>query len=192
MVRFKPVKRKVGLTESARTRQVRQAQERARAVVSQPPGQATNPSPGAEAHQATDAFGSGAHDASGPSDEKLLRGAARARSALLAVALVMLLWYIVALKGSKTWGPELPVPTWALDVAALSPLVVLIRFWRPEARERSDTLEFDLKVFSGLYFFMSVLGAVLGGYWQLYPAIAISVGVHVGIWYTNRRVRNHG
>lgn len=192
MVRFKPVKRKGGLTGSARTRQVRQAQERAGAVVDQPPGQGTRPSHGAEAHQATDVFGSGAHDTSGPTDAKLLRAASRARFALLAVALVMLLWFMVALKGSQTWGPELPVPTWALDVAALSPLVVLIRFWRPEARERSDTLEFDLKVFSGLYFLMSSLGAVLGGYWQLYPAIAISVGVHMGIWYTNRRVRNHG
>jgi hypothetical protein len=123
---------------------------------------------------------------------KFRRLAARVRYALLAIALVMTLWFIVALQGRKTGGGDLPVPTWALDAAALSPLLVLIRFWKPEIRKQSDTLEFDLRVLSGLYFFMAVLGAALGGYWQLWPGVGLGAAVHLGIWYTNRRASSHG
>ncbi|MFI9616971.1 hypothetical protein ACIHCM_35785 [Streptomyces sp. NPDC052023] len=104
----------------------------------------------------------------------------------------MLLWFMVALQNSKPGVPELPMPTWALDVAALSPLLVLIRFWNPETRARSGILEFDLRVFSGLYFLMAVFGVAGGGYRQLWPAVAISVAVHVGIWYSNRRAGGRG
>ena len=129
---------------------------------------------------------------SAPEDEKLIRLAAQARYVLLAIALVMLLWFIVALQDRDAWGPEMPMPTWALDIAALSPLLVLIRFWSPETRKRSNTLEFDLRVFSGLYFLMAILGAALGGYWQLWPGVVVSVAVHAGIWYSNRQARSHG
>ncbi|MFE9763209.1 hypothetical protein ACFYPC_01535 [Streptomyces sp. NPDC005808] len=113
------------------------------------------------------------------------------RYVLLALALVMLLWFIVAMQSHKTWGLELPMPTWALDIAALSPLLVLMRFWNPETRRKSDTLEFDLRVISGLYFLMALLGAALGGYWQLWPGVVISAAVHAGIWYSNTRARSH-
>ncbi|MFJ2829043.1 hypothetical protein ACIPC1_15940 [Streptomyces sp. NPDC087263] len=113
------------------------------------------------------------------------------RYVLLAIALVMLLWFIVAMQNHTTWGLELPMPTWALDIAALSPLLVLIRFWNAEIRRKSDTLEFDLRVISGLYFLMALLGAALGGYWQLWSGVAISAAVHAGIWYTTRRTRSH-
>ncbi|MFJ4786752.1 hypothetical protein [Streptomyces sp. NPDC088794] len=104
----------------------------------------------------------------------------------------MTLWFIVALQGRKTAGVDLPVPTWALDAAALSPLLVLIRFWKPEIRKQSDTLEFDLRVLSGLYFLMAFLGAALGAYWQLWPGVGLGAAVHAGIWYTNRRAGGHG
>ena len=117
--------------------------------------------------------------------------AARVRYVLLAILLVMVLWFMVALQDRKTAGIDLPVPTWALDVAALSPLLVLVRFWKPEIRKKSDTLEFDVRVISGLYFVMAFLGAALGGYWQLWPGVAISVAVHAGLWYTNWRAGDH-
>jgi len=184
MVRNKPDKRRTGLTQSARTRQARQAQERLRAV------QASHSS-GGEDPPGSGVFGSDAH-APGPEDERLLRLAARVRYVLLAIVLVMVLWFIVALRAGKASGPELPMPTWALDVAALSPLAVLGWFWSPQTRKKIDTLEFDLRVISGLYFFMAILGATLGGYWQLWPGVAISVAVHAGIWYTNWQSRSHG
>ncbi|MER6223582.1 hypothetical protein ABT189_23990 [Streptomyces sp900105755] len=110
---------------------------------------------------------------------------------LLPIAVVMLLWFVIALQDRRTSGLELPVPTWALDAAALSPLVVYIRFWNSRVRKMTDSLEFDLRVFSGLYFGMAFLGAVLGGYWQLWPGTAISIAVYAGIWYTNRRAGVH-
>jgi hypothetical protein len=113
------------------------------------------------------------------------------RYVLLAIALAMLLWFIVALREHEVWGLEVPMPTWALDIAALSPLLVLIRFWNPELRKESDTREFDLRVISGLYFLMAILGAALGGYWQLWPGVAISIAVHAGVSYTNRRAHSH-
>lgn len=184
MVRPEPEKRRTGLPESARTRQARRAQERVRAAADQDLHASPRPprQPGDHA---------GTH-ASDPGDERFLKRAAQVRYVLLAIALVMLLWFIVAMQNHKTWGLELPMPTWALDVAALSPLLVLIRFWSPETRRKSDTLEFDLRVISGLYFLMALLGAVLGGYRQLWPGVAISAAVHAGIWYTNRRTRSHG
>ena len=191
MVRPKPEKRRSGLTESARTRQARQAQERVRAAADQDLHGSVRPPRGAEDHPGTDAADSGTH-ASGPGNERFLKRAAQVRYTLLAIALVMLLWFIVAMQDHTTWGLELPMPTWALDIAALSPLLVLIRFWNPETRRKSDTLEFDLRVISGLYFLMALLGAALGGYWQLWPGVAISAAVHAGIWYTNRRTRRHG
>lgn len=191
MVRPKPEKRRSGLTGSARTRQARQAQERARAEADQDLHGSVRTPRGAEDHPGTDAADPGT-PASGPGDESFLKRAAQVRYALLAIALVMLLWFIVAMQDHTTWGPELPMPTWALDIAALSPLLVLIRFWNPETRRKSDTLEFDLRVISGLYFLMAFLGAALGGYWQLWPGVAISAAVHAGIWYTNRRTRSHG
>ncbi|MEU1268156.1 hypothetical protein [Streptomyces sp. NPDC005799] len=113
------------------------------------------------------------------------------RYLLLAIILVMAVWFMVALQDRKTAGLDLPVPTWALDAAALGPVLVLVRFWKPETRKKSDTLESDLKIFSGLYFCMAFLGAVLGGYWQLWPGVGLCVAVHAGIWYTNRRADNH-
>jgi hypothetical protein len=128
----------------------------------------------------------------GPEDDRVVRLAAPVRYALLTIALVMLLWFIVALRAGKASNLGLPLPTWALDVAALSPLAALARYWNPEIRKKTGTLEFDLKIFSGLYFFMAILGAALGGYWQLWPGVAISVAVHAGIWHTNRQARGHG
>lgn len=191
MVRFKPVKRRAGLTESARTRQAREAQERVRATANQHPHPTRRPPVGEETEPASDAVGSGSHT-SAPEDVKLVKLAAQVRYVLLVIALVMLLWFIVAMQDRDTWGPEMPMPTWALDIAALSPLLVLIRFWSPETRKRSVTLEFDLRVFSGLYFVMAILGTALGGYWQLWPGVLVSVAVHAGIWYTNRQMRSHG
>jgi hypothetical protein len=190
MVRPKPEKRRGGLTESARTRQARQAQERVRAEVDQDLRGSARPPRGAEDDPGTDAAGSGT-DVSGPGDERFHGRAAHVRHVLLAIAFVMLLWFIVAMQDHTTWGLELTMPTWALDIAALSPLLVLIRFWSPETRRKSDTLEFDLRVISGLYFLMAILGAALGGYWQLWPGVAISAAVHAGLWYTNRRTRSH-
>ncbi|MEU6224835.1 hypothetical protein [Streptomyces sp. NPDC047042] len=190
MVRRKPEKRASCLTQSARTRQARQAQERVRAAADQDLYGAVRAPGGPEDHPGTDAADSGTHE-SGPTDERFLKRAAQVRYALLAIALVMLLWFIVAMPDQPTSGLELSMPTWVLDVAALSPLLVLIRFWSPAIRRKSDTLEFDLRVISGLYFLMAFLGASLGGYWQLWPGVGISAAVHAGIWYTNRRTRGH-
>jgi hypothetical protein len=186
MVRPKPEKRRTGLTSSARTRQARRAQDRDRAAAVQE----SHPR-GAEGRPRIGAVGSVA-PAPGPDDEGFRRLTARVRYVLLAIAVVMVLWFMVALQDRRTAGLDLPVPTWALDVAALSPLVVLARFWKPEIRKKSDTLEFDLRVFSGLYLFMAFLGAVLGGYRQLWLGVGISAAVHVGIWYTNRQAGSHG
>ncbi|MCH5672919.1 hypothetical protein [Streptomyces gilvus] len=68
---------------------------------------------------------------------------------------------------------------------------VLVRFWAPEIRKKSDTLESDLRIFSGRYFVMSFLGAALGGYWQLWLGVGICAAVQAGIWYTNRRASGH-
>jgi len=185
MVKFKPEKRKTGLTKSARTQQARRAQERGRTSAVQD----SHPR-GAEGRSGTGVFGS-VVPAPGPEVERYQRLAARVRYVLLAILLVMVLWFMVALQDRKTAGIDLPVPTWALDVAALSPLLVLVRFWKPEIRKKSDTLEFDVRVISGLYFVMAFLGAALGGYWQLWPGVAISVAVHAGLWYTNWRAGDH-
>lgn len=179
MVRNKPHRRRTGLRQSARTRQARRAQERARAAQG-PPLSGVEVSPGSEAH------------APGPEDDRLVRMAAPVRYALLGISLVMLLWFMTALRPGKVSNLEIPLPTWALDVAALSPLAALARYWNPEIRKKTDTLEFDLKLLSGLYFLMAILGAALGGYWQLWPGVAISVAVHAGIWHTNRQARDHG
>ncbi|MFF4253157.1 hypothetical protein ACFY1L_18315 [Streptomyces sp. NPDC001663] len=168
-----------------RTRQARRAQERGRAAAVQ------DSHPGAEGGPRFGAAGSLAPTPD-PEDERFRRLATRVRYVLLAIALVMTLWFMVALQDRRTAGLDLPVPTWALDVTALSPLLVLVRFWKPEIRKKGDTLEFDLRVFSGLYFLMAFLGAALGGYWQLWPGVAISAAVHVGIWSTNRRASGHG
>jgi hypothetical protein len=174
MVRSQPEKRRTGLTKSARTRQARQAQERVYAA----------------SDSGTKAADSESHT-SVPGDERFLGRSAQVRYVLLAIALAMLLWFIVALREHEVWGLEVPMPTWALDIAALSPLLVLIRFWNPELRKESDTREFDLRVISGLYFLMAILGAALGGYWQLWPGVAISIAVHAGVSYTNRRAHSH-
>ncbi|MFJ1972415.1 hypothetical protein ACIO93_27460 [Streptomyces sp. NPDC087903] len=111
---------------------------------------------------------------------------------LLTVAVVMLMWFLVSLSGEKTWGVELSTPTWPVDIAALTPLLTLIRFWNPEARAEGVTLESDLKIFSGLYLFMSLPPATLDGRWELWPAVLFSLAVYAGIWYTNRQVRARG
>jgi hypothetical protein len=185
MVKFKPVKRKTGLTQSARTRQARRAQGRGRTSAVE-----DSYAHDAEGRTAIGVFGHGTH-ASTPEDERAHRFAARVRYVLLAILLVMVLWYMVALQDRRTAGLDLPVPTWALDVAALSPLLVLVWVWKPEIRRKSETLEFDLRVMSGLYFVIAFLGAALGGYWQLWLGVAISAAVHAGIWYTNWRCGSH-
>ncbi|MFJ6569859.1 hypothetical protein ACIQNU_20800 [Streptomyces sp. NPDC091292] len=136
----------------------------------------------------TEATGSGA-PASAPADEKLLRRAPMAGYVLLAIALAMVHWFILALQGQDTAGPQVPLPSWWLDAAALSPLVVLIRFRRPDIWKRSGTLEFDLRVISGIYLLMALLGATLGGYWQLWPGVVISIAVQAGVSYVNWRAR---
>ncbi|MEU1302393.1 hypothetical protein [Streptomyces shenzhenensis] len=188
MVRPGPQRRKNGLTESARTRQARQAQEDARVAGGgiRPPAQGetgNRPEPDAAGHETP---------GTDPSDVRLLRHAAAVRYSLLAISIVMLLWFMVALQGDRTGESRLPVPTWALNVAALGPLLGLIRFWNPEIRKKTDTLEFDLRVFSGLYLVMGFLSAALGGYRSLWIAVAISAMVHIGIWYTNRRAIQRG
>jgi hypothetical protein len=125
-------------------------------------------------------------------DDRLFRLAARLRYGLLAVAVAMLMWFLVSWGGEKTWGVELAVPTWPVDIAALTPLLALIRFWKPEARAEGVTMESDLKIFSGLYLFMSLPLAAFDGRRQLWPAVLFSLAVYVGIWYSNRRARARG
>ncbi|MGP3948557.1 hypothetical protein [Streptomyces sp. 7N604] len=125
-------------------------------------------------------------------DEKIFKLAARMRYALVTVVALTLLWFLPALRDATLWGWEVPVPTWWTDIAASTPLLVLFRFWDPEIRGRGATLESDLKILSGLYLFMAVVGAAIEGIWLLLPALVFSVAVFAGIWYTNRRARTRG
>ncbi|MET7701031.1 hypothetical protein [Streptomyces sp. NPDC005485] len=111
---------------------------------------------------------------------------------LIAVAVLMLMWSLAAMSGGRTSGVELATPTWPVDIAALTPLLVLLRFWDSKAREEGVTLESDLKILSGLYLFMSLPFAVFDSLWQLWPAVGFSVAVYAGIYYTNRQARARG
>lgn len=86
----------------------------------------------------------------------------------------------------------LPLPTWEWDIAALTPLPVLIRYRDSALRSRVTQLESHLRIFSGFYLFYALPFAALDGRWQLWPAVAFSVTVYAGIWYTNRRARTRG
>jgi hypothetical protein len=193
MVRFKPVKREADSTDSARIREARRAaQGRTRSSGPHHPRLPVRAPREEEQSRSSEADGSGGSSAGQQESERLFRLAARLRYVLLAVALVMLAWFLGSLRGGKTWGVELATPTWPMDIAALSPLLALIRFWNPEARAEGVTLESDLKIFGGLYLFMSLTPAVFDGRWQLWPAVLFSLAVYVGIWYTNWQARARG
>lgn len=167
--------RKTGLVRSARTRQARQAQERAGVG-----------RPQTVAHPGSVRFGTVPDKAAATRSADPL-WVSCVRYALIAVVLSVVLWFIVALRGAEVLGVEIPVPTWGLDAAALGPLLVLVRFRRPEDWRRC-ALESDLRAISTLYLVMAFLGAVLGGYWQLWPGAAVSVAVLTGIRYATRRM----
>ncbi|MFJ6569856.1 hypothetical protein ACIQNU_20785 [Streptomyces sp. NPDC091292] len=110
---------------------------------------------------------------------------------LIAIVLLMAAWFIFALDGrSKNWIDP-PMPTWQLDIAALSPLVVLIRFRRPEVWKRSGMLDSDVRIVSGLYFAMALLGA-LAGHPELWLGVAFGVAGIAGFSYLNRRAERDG
>ncbi|MFF1626194.1 MULTISPECIES: hypothetical protein [unclassified Streptomyces] len=111
---------------------------------------------------------------------------------LVAVAAFTLLWFLPALRGATLAGWEVPMPTWWTDIAALTPLLALFLFWEPEARSSGVTVESDLRILSGLYLFMAVVGAVREEIWLLVPAMIFSAAVFAGIWYTNRQARTRG
>ncbi|MFJ3231522.1 hypothetical protein [Streptomyces sp. NPDC086787] len=192
MVRFKPVKREASSPDSARARKARRVQGRARSSGPHHP-HLSNRNPQEQqaiCPPATVAANRGAPDRE--EAERLFKLAARLRYALLAVAVVMLIWFLVSLSGEKTWGVELATPTWPLDLAALTPLVALVRFRNPKDREEGVTLESDLRILSGLYLFMALSFALLDGQWQLWPAVAFSSFVYAGIWYTNKQAHSGG
>ncbi|MFJ6081605.1 hypothetical protein ACIQI8_09385 [Streptomyces sp. NPDC092369] len=125
-------------------------------------------------------------------DERVLKLATMMRYALVAVLAFTLVWFLPALRNATVAGWEVPMPTWWTDIAALTPLLALIRFRDPADRESGVTVEFDLKVLGSLYLFMAVAGAVREGLWLLLPAMVFSFAVFAGIWYTNRRARARG
>jgi hypothetical protein len=114
------------------------------------------------------------------------------RYALVAVLAFTLMWFLPALRNATLAGWEVPMPTWWTDIAALTPLLALIRFRDPADRESGVTVESDLKILGGLYLFMAVAGAVREELWLLLPAMVFSSAVFAGIWYTNRQARARG
>ncbi|MEY2248626.1 hypothetical protein AB8A21_37870 [Streptomyces sp. BF23-18] len=184
------MKREGDSTQSARVRKARRAQGRMRSSGPQHPRLPARTPRGEEPSGSPDSFGGSSTGQR--EDDRLFRLAARLRYGLLAVAIAMLVWFLVSLGGEKTWGVELAAPTWPVDIAALTPLLALIPFWKPEARAAGVTTESDLKIFSGLYLFMSLPLAALDGRRQLWPAVLFSLAVYVGIWYTNRQARARG
>lgn len=183
--------REVDATDSARARKARQIRGHVRSLRPHHPRPPARP-PGEEEPGVHPEVGSSGGNAAEQKGERLFRLAARLRYALLAIALVMLMWFLVSLRGNKTWGVDLTAPVWSMDVAALTPLLALIRFWNRTTRAEGVTLESDLKIFSGLYLLMSLLPAVLDGRWQLWPGVLFSLAVYVGIWYTNWQARTLG
>ncbi|MEU6255548.1 hypothetical protein [Streptomyces sp. NPDC047043] len=125
-------------------------------------------------------------------DERFFKLAVRMRYVLVAVAAFTLLWFLPAFRGATLAGWEIPMPTWWTDIAAITPLLALVLFREPAARRSGVTVEFDLRIISGLYLFMAVAGAVNEGIWLLLPAIVFSTAVFAGIWYTNRQARIRG
>src|SRR3954447_9772270 len=162
MVRFKPVKGEASSADSTRVGNKRRGRARPsaphhpRMSTRTPRREGPSSSPGA-----TGSDGSVTEQ----ENERLFRLAARLRYVLLAVSVLMLIWFLVSLSGEKTWGVELSAPTWPVDIAAFIPLLVLIRFRKPEVRAEGVTLESDLKIFSGLYLFMSLPYATFDGRW---------------------------
>ncbi|MGW3287877.1 hypothetical protein ACWDR3_24930 [Streptomyces sp. NPDC001002] len=126
------------------------------------------------------------------SDEALFKLATRLRYVLVAVLVLTLLWFLPALRNATLWGWQVPMPTWWTDIAALTPLLALFRFRDPEARRSGVTMESDLKIVSGLYLFMAVVGALREGFLPLLPTVVFSVSVFAGIWHTNRQARARG
>lgn len=131
-------------------------------------------------------------DAARQEDERAFKLATRMRYALVAVLVFTLAWFLPALRNATLAGREIPMPTWWTDIAALTPLLALIRFRNPADRDSGVTVESDLKILGGLYLFMAVVGAVSEGFWLLLPAMVFSAAVWAGIWYTNRQARTRG
>ena len=131
-------------------------------------------------------------DAAGQSDEEIFKLATRLRYVLVAVLVLTLLWFLPALRDATLWGWQVPMPTWWTDLAALTPLLALLRFRNPEGRHSGVTVESDLQIVSGLYLFMAVVAALSEGFLLLLPAMVFSVAVFAGIWYTNRQARTRG
>ncbi|MYS92623.1 MULTISPECIES: hypothetical protein [Streptomyces] len=109
------------------------------------------------------------------------------------MAAVIILWFLSSDEQLGGWR----VPTlqaWALDLAAATPLLALIRFPGRQAREETATLEFELKLLSGLYAFFAVVDIFddTGAPLAALPAVLFGVAVFAGIWYTNRQARTRG
>ncbi|MFE2277930.1 hypothetical protein ACFXAE_11865 [Streptomyces sp. NPDC059454] len=77
-------------------------------------------------------------------------------------------------------------------MAALTPLLVLLRYRDAERRRSVFQLETHLKFFSGFYLVYALPFALLDGRWQLWPAVLFSFSVFIGIRYTNKQNENHG
>ncbi|MDT9697172.1 hypothetical protein RMT89_14795 [Streptomyces sp. P17] len=126
-------------------------------------------------------------------DEDAFRSGQKVRMALVAVAVVILLWFLSSDEEPGGWRVP-ALQAWALNIAAATPLLALVRFRNPRAREETVTLEFELKFLSGLYALFAIVDIFsgTGTQWGALPALVFGVAVYAGIWYTNKQARARG
>ncbi|MFI7017428.1 hypothetical protein [Streptomyces sp. NPDC050164] len=131
-------------------------------------------------------------DSSQADSREELRGD-RYRYTLLAICMLAFVRVALSMATRRIQGEALlPLPTWEWSAAALTPLLVLLRFRAPALRGRVFQLESHLRFFSGFYLVYALPFALLDGRWQLWPAVIFSVSVFIGIWYTNKQSADHG
>lgn len=190
MVRGKPVKDESGAAPQRRVGKGRQ--ERVRATGQQHPRLSSRAVRSARSAQQAAPATSPLSSPDSDDGEEFRRGDLY-RYALLAVCMLAFVRVALSMATEEIRGEALlPLPTWEWDVAALTPLLVLIRYRDAALRGRVTQLESHLRFFSGFYLFYALPFAALDGRWQLWPAVAFSAIVYVGIWYTNRQARARG
>jgi len=183
------MKRGTNSAEPARTRKVRQRRARVRASGPHHPRMSRRLVNDTQS-EAARAVPSTASGNPFQEDENDFRSGIKTKFALLSVALVIVAWFLIT--GEEFGGWEAPpVSAWALNIAAATPLLALVRFRDPRAREATVTLGFEMQFLSGLYLYFAVVGMLsgVGTWWAEIPAAVFSSAVFVGIWYTNWRAR---
>lgn len=93
---------------------------------------------------------------------------------------ILVLWLIFS--GEYVWTlGEISMPTWEVSVGAILPLASFMYFRRSVTDTGHMIFETDLLVISGCYLLWGLLGALLGGAWGMWFAVAFSIAVGIGL-----------